>query len=333
MLAHAGGTELAEIPIQRPAGMVDPPAAPTEITAAVVTPTAPEPAASATSETTPAPGPQRPPPARITTERADEPVEPVEPAGDPTAQPHGTLAEDSKASSTPFPHRGAVADLRVGTLGCLGGFCRSGGHDVSPGARIGGFIGGNVRGWFEAGLGGGWGTMRPNVTPGTNALVLYGLDPYVLQQALLAQAAGLLSVDLAGLAVSDAQLRAAQVGPTVRIHLVPRGRVQAFVGSGVGYNLLRARYQTPVGDTRLDFHGIDVPVEANVGVYLRPNIALGVQFDYMWTWYGVAVLDHPQQRLALPVSVLQAAGEVQGVDFRGQMPQMWSVGLALRGRL
>ena len=107
----------------------------------------------------------------------------------------------------------------------------------------------------------------------------------------------------------------------------------AFVGSGVGYNLLRSRYQTAAGDVRLDLHGIDVPVEANLSVYLRPHVALGVQLDYMWTWYGAAVLDHPQQRLALPVSVLQAAGQQQGVDFRGELPQMWSVGLALRGRL
>ncbi|MCA9650052.1 MAG: hypothetical protein H6712_18120 [Myxococcales bacterium] len=269
--------------------------------------------------------------------RAPSPLPPSEiPAAEPEGDlpsPDAALAEEAEIPTTPIPHRGAVADLRVGTLGCIGGFCRSGRHDVSPGVRLGGFLGGNVRGWFEAGIGGGWGTMKPNVTPGTNALVLYGLDPYVLQQALLAQAAGLLKVDLAGLAVSDARLRATQVGPTIRVHLIPRGRVQAFVGSGVGYNLLRSRYQTAAGDVRLDLHGIDVPVEANLSVYLRPHVALGVQLDYMWTWYGAAVLDHPQQRLALPVSVLQAAGQQQGVDFRGELPQMWSVGLALRGRL
>ncbi|MEX1363096.1 MAG: hypothetical protein AB1Z98_08215 [Nannocystaceae bacterium] len=307
----------AEIPVQRPAGMIGPVQPPPRAAAQ------PPSIAQPTAATAPSPAATSPAPAAtaVSTPKAAP------------ASPDAALAEPSTPPRVPIPHRGAVADLRVGTLGCIGGFCRSGGHDVSPGLRLGGFIGGNVRGWFEAGLGGSWGTMQPNITPGTNALVLYGLDPYVLQQLLAAQSAGLLAVDLAGLAVQDAQLRAAQVGPALRIHLIPRGRVHAFVGSGVGYNLLRARYQTPIGDTRLDFHGINVPVEANVGAYVLPNVALGVQFDYMWTWYGAAVLDHPQQRLALPVSVLQAAGEQQGADFRGQLPQMWSVGLALRGRL
>ncbi|MCX4247601.1 hypothetical protein [Paraliomyxa miuraensis] len=229
-------------------------------------------------------------------------------------------------------HRGVVADVRVGMLGCRGAFCRQG-HDARPGARVGGFLGGNVRGWFEAGIGGGWGTLSSNVTPGTNALLLYGLDPAVLQQALWAQAAGLLQVDLAGLAVQENELRAAQLGPSFRVHFVPRGRIGAFVGSGVGYNLLRTRYQTAVGLVGLDFHGIEVPVEANLSVYLMEHLAVGLQFDYMWTWYGVAVLDHPQQRVALPMGVLQAAGEQQGVDLRGQLPQLWTLGLAVRGRL
>jgi hypothetical protein len=225
-----------------------------------------------------------------------------------------------------------VADLRIGTLGCIGGLCR-GGHDVSPGLRLGGFLGGNIRGWFEVGVGGGWGTLGSKVAPGTNAMVLYGLDAGTLQQVLLAQAAGLVQVDLAGLAVQDDQLRAAQVGPSVRVHLVPRGRIGAFVGSGVGYNVLRARYQTTLGDLGLDFHGIDVPVEANVSVYVHEHLAVGLQFDYLWTWYGVAVLDHPQQRVAMPMGLLQAAARQQGVDLRGQLPQFWTLGLALRGRL
>lgn len=275
-------------------------------------------------------GPASPPPGTplAPAPRAAAPTDAVPDEPIPDAVVH-TEAEPPRR---PIPHRGVVADFRIGTLGCIGGLCRRG-HDVRPGVRLGGFLGGNVRGWFEAGVSGGWGTLGTNVTPGTNAMLLYGLDPGTLQQLLWAQAAGVLQVDLAGLAVQDAKLRAAQVGPSVRIHLVPRGRVGAFVGSGVGYNVLRARYQTAVGQVGLDFHGIEVPVEANLSVYVLEHLAVGLQFDYMWTWYGVAVLDHPQQRLALPVAVLQAAGELQGVDLRGQLPQLWTLGLAVRGRL
>lgn len=333
-----GADAAAKIPIQRPAGMTAAPSEPVRPapTSTVTSPTStpsssptPSPAiAPATAEPAPlgpAAGPEQPSPAPVSAAAVAEPS--------PLPDAHGTLAEEAEAPRPELPHRGAVADFRVGTLGCIGAFCRASGHDVTPGVRLGGFIGGNVRGWFEAGIGGGWGTMTPHITPGTNALLLYGFDPNLLQQALLAQAAGLLSVDLAGLAVTDAKIRSAQAGPAVRVHFIPRGRIQAFVGSGVGYNLLRARYQTAAGEVGLDFHGVAVPVEANLSVYLLRNLAVGVQFDYMWTWQGAAVLDHPLQRLALPVSVLQAAGEQQGIDFRGQMPQMWSVGLALRGRL
>lgn len=299
----------------------------------------------------PPPGPQPPPPSDSAADPMLGPLPPAgpsiapeagprsaqdddDPALDGTPSPDAALAEASTAkSSERYPHRGIVGDLRVGTLGCIGPMCRDERHAVSPGVRVGGFFGGNIRGWVELGIAGGWGTMKPGITPGTNALLLYGLDPAVLQQALFAQAAGLLNVDLAGLAVSEAQMRSVQAGPRLRIHLRPRGRVGAFVGTGAGYHLLRNRYETGLGPLGLDFHGVEVPVEANLSVYVRPHLAVGVQFDYMWTWYGLAVLDHPQQRVALPMRVLQAAGEQQGVDLRGELPQLWTVGLALRGRL
>lgn len=232
-----------------------------------------------------------------------------------------------------LPHSGTVIDFRIGTLGCRGGFCDAGRHDTKPGLRLDGFIGRNIRGWVEIGFGGGWGTIRPQITPGTNALLLYGLDPNVLSAALLAQSAGLHSIDLAGLAVNEAELRSMQAGPSLRVHFIPRGRVDAFVGSGVGYNLLRARYQTAIGTAGFDFHGIEVPVQANLSVYVHRNIAMGVQFDYMWTWYGLGVLNHPQQRLPLPVAALDSVGAQVGADFSGDLPQFWTLGFALRGRL
>ena len=115
---------------------------------------------------------------------------------------------------------------------------------------------------------------------------------------------------------------------------MPRGRVGAFIGSGVGYNLLRTRYQTGVGPVGLDFHGVEVPVEANLSVYVLERLAIGVQFDYMWTWYGLARTGSPpSSAAAVPMSVLQAAAQQQSVDLRGELPQLWTLGLAIRGRL
>jgi hypothetical protein len=281
---------------------------------------APQPASPlARPSAAPSPTPRAPSARRFD---ADDDLLPASPA----------VVDRAESPRRTLEHRGFVADVRVGTLGCIGGLCR-GGHDVSPGARLGGFLGGNIRGWVELGLGGGWGTLTSKVAPGTNAMTLYGLDPWALQYVLAAQAAGLVTVDLAGLAVQDDQLRAAQVGPSLRVHLVPRGRVGAFIGTGVGYNVLRARYQTPLGDVGMGFHGIDVPVEANLSVYVLEHLAVGVQAEYMWTWYGLAVLDHPQQRIPMPMGVLQAAAQTQGVDLRGQLPQFWTLGLAIRGRV
>lgn len=332
----AQGNAFASIPVQRPAGLqaaevapirpaakAEPvPVEPLPVEPALTTPVVevgPQPAPVAAPTVAPAPA------ARMT------PAEPSEPdAADPV--PAAALVTKAEPPRKKYLHKGLVADFRIGTLGCIGAFCR-GAHDVSPGVRLGGFLGGNIRGWVELGVGGGWGTLGSKVAPGTNAMLLYGLDPNVLQLALLAQAAGLISVDLAGLAVQDDQLRVAQFGPSMRVHVLPRGRIGAFVGTGVGYNVLRARYKTAIGDVGMDFHGLEVPVEANLSVYVLEHLAVGVQFDYMWTWYGLAVLDHPQQKIPIPMRLLQGTAATQGVDVREQLPQFWTLGLAIRGRL
>lgn len=326
--APVQGSAFASIPVQRPATLqtteVTPvrPVAPAQPT--VAQPASPAIAATPVAEVGPQPAPIAAPTVAPAAPAAATPTEPSE--------PEAALVAKAEPPRKKYQHKGLVADFRIGTLGCIGVFCR-GAHDVSPGVRLGGFLGGNIRGWVELGVGGGWGTLGSKVSPGTNAMLLYGLDPNVLQLALLAQAAGLINVDLAGLAVQDDQLRAAQFGPSMRVHLLPRGRIGAFVGTGVGYNVLKARYKTAIGDVGMDFHGIDVPVEANLSVYVLENLAVGVQFDYMWTWYGLAVLDHPQQKIPIPMRLLQGTAATQGVDVREQLPQFWTLGLAIRGRL
>ena len=70
-----------------------------------------------------------------------------------------------------------------------------------------------------------------------------------------------------------------------------------------------------------------------LGNDVHEHIAVGLQFDYMWTWYGLAVLDHPQQKIPIPMRLLQGTPATQGVNVRDQLPQFWTLGLALRGRL
>jgi hypothetical protein len=84
---------------------------------------------------------------------------------------------------------------------------------------------------------------------------------------------------------------------------------------------------------RLDFHGIAVPIQAGFGVHVLENLAVGVQFDYLWSWFGLASIDHPSRRFAVPVKVLESAAKMQQVDFRRQLPHFWTFGLMLRARV
>jgi hypothetical protein len=234
---------------------------------------------------------------------------------------------------TRFPHRGATLEIGLGPMGCVRGLCGDDRHAVAPGVRLDGFVGGNILGFVELGLAGGWGSMRSRATEGTNALSMYGLDPWLLQQALYAQSAGLLNIDLAGLSITGARMQTAQVGPLLRVHFIPRGRVAVWAGSGAQYHLLRNRYDTLIGQAKMSFHGIAVPIEAGLGVFVHRNVALTARFDYLWTWYGLAVLDHPDQSVTLPVSVLDAAAGQQGIELRQQLPQFWTGSRGVRGRL
>jgi hypothetical protein len=307
--------ETNAVPIQRPRAM-------TTVTAEPVPPTSPQPAPSA--EPMPAPAPT-PAPAATTT--------PVPPPRVSSAGPTGLRKTVAPPRQRKFSHQGFVTDLRLGTLGCVRGLC-NGGHNVSPGFRVDGFLGGNIRGFVDVGFGGGWGTLTSDVAPGTNALSLYGLDPFLLQQALtLINGGQSPGIDLTALSVTDSKLRTAQAGPLIRVHFIPRGRFAAYVGSGVQYNLFRARYGTAAGGAKIDFHGLAVPIEAGFGVYVHEHVSVGIQFDYLWTWYALANVEHGGQALAVPVRILDEAAKMQSSSLRGQLPQFWTFGLMLRARI
>jgi type IV secretory pathway VirB10-like protein len=329
-------------PVQRPRAMLEPAVpAPTrdastdaapDAAAAQVEPPQPidaAPADATASEATQVPAsPTRSAEAPETAESAPAPAPRASPM---MAEP--VLRKQAKRTPKQYRHNGFVIDGRLGTVGCVRTLCGADRHDARPGVRLDGFLGGNIRGWVDLGVSGGWGTMTPRIDDGTNVLTLYGLDPVQLQQALDLLGGQALGIDLASLAVTDAKMRAAQFGPLVRVHFIPRGRFTAYVGTGAQYNLFRTKYETTAGNVRLDFHGIAVPIQAGFGVHVLENLAVGVQFDYLWSWYGLATVDHPSRKFTLPVRVLESAAQMQQVDLRRQLPHFWTFGFALRARV
>ncbi|MBL4688248.1 MAG: hypothetical protein JKY37_26915 [Nannocystaceae bacterium] len=92
-----------------------------------------------------------------------------------------TSADPPEPSDDRIPHRGLVVDANVGVLGCFATSCKQR-HAATPGVRVGGFIGGNIRGWVSIGVAGGWGTLSPDPPPGSDVLGLYGLDADALMR-------------------------------------------------------------------------------------------------------------------------------------------------------
>jgi hypothetical protein len=230
-------------------------------------------------------------------------------------------------------------DAKFGMLGCLRTICSgTQGHGADPGVRVGGFLGGNVGGVLEVGVQGAWGRLRPDVGPDRNVLDLYGIDTAALQHEIdqqtggMAEQLGLEGLDLGQLAVHDAKLQSIQAGLGLRLHVVPRGRFDAYVGSGIGYELFRADYTTPSGPVRIDFHGLGVPVQGGLSVFLTRRLALGADFEYRWTHFGVGNLQHPARDVAVPLSVLADRG--YGADRIGdQLPRFWTAGVTARLRV
>lgn len=335
----------SSVPVQRPRAMTATPMPATPRAATPIDEIDPAPTRAAAPATTPAPAkttttsastkttatsPAATPP--VATQVQDDPTSVPPPVASGNVAPAAAITKSAKPKDKRLRHDGFVTDLRIGTLGCVRGLC-GGSHNVSPGFRFDGFLGGNIRGFVDFGVGGGWGTLGSEVAQGSNVLSLYGLDPFLMQQALTLVGGQALGIDLTTLTVNDTKLRAAQVGPQLRVHFIPRGRFAAYVGSGAQYNLFRARYGTNSGDARLDFHGISVPIQAGFGVHVHQHVAVGMQFDYLWTWYALANLDHGGNSLTVPVRILDDAAKMQGGDLRGQLPQFWTLTFGLRARI
>jgi hypothetical protein len=166
--------------------------------------------------------------------------------------------------------------------------------------------------------------MTPQVAPGTNALALYGLEVPDIPAELLD------GFDLDSLAVTGAKLDDFRLGPALRFHFVPKGRVSAYIGTGFGYHRFRGIYDTASGQAKLSFHGIDVPMQAGVGVHLSKRISVGVRFDYLWTYYGAVSVKHPEANMVAPLGYLDRQLEARNQSLTQNLPQFWTTSLGLR---
>jgi hypothetical protein len=238
-----------------------------------------------------------------------------------------TLRKESNPKKPEFRHNGFVMQALLGTMGCTRSLC-AGRHGARPGVHVGGFIGGNIAGFVEVGAAGGWGQFNADLNDGTTGLDLFGIDG--IDPALLSSDLGGSAFDPMMSEVQSSRLSSAYAGPHLRVHFIPRGRVTAFVGSGARYQLFRGDYDTSGGKARLDFHGLQVPIEGGLAVHVVKHVSLGVGFTYQWTHYFAMVLDTPSDTLALPLSVVQEQMESLGGDLRGELPRFWTVDASVR---
>ena len=243
-------------------------------------------------------------------------------------------AQAERKSPKKWRHGGLIVDFQIGTAGCFRQFCRSDtGHSAAPGVHIGGFFGGNVLGILEIGLEAGWNTLRPREVAGRNAVTLYGLDPALLQQQIAQQQGVIaLDVDFSTLTVSSAKSRALNIGPSLRIHFIRKGRGLAYFGTGIHYQLWRNRYETAGGATRLDFHGLSVPFKLGGGAYVHPNIAVVGEFTYSLAFYFLGGVDHPDLSAVAPLAIIESTAVDAGASLKQGLPHFGKFSVNLRFR-
>jgi len=231
-------------------------------------------------------------------------------------------------------HAGLIVDLNLGTAFCTRQFCRTGaGHDAAPGVALGAFFGGNVLGILEVGIAVGWNTLRPRGVAGRNAISLYDLDPVLLQQ-VIADQIGVpnIELDFSTLNVTSATSRAVNVGPSLRVHFIRKGRGLAYAGAGVHYQLWRNRYATTGGDARLDFHGISAPFHVGGGAFVHPNIAVVGEFTYALAYFVLGGVKHPSLSSVAPLAIIEESALEAGSGLIKGLPHFGKFTVNLRFR-
>jgi len=240
------------------------------------------------------------------------------------ATAHAGEGKDASAGDEAIQHNGLILGAGVGVVGCTRSVCDDG-HESRPNLAVDGYLGWNFLGFVELATTGGWGRLTPQVGGRENALGLYGVD-----EGSYDDVAEQLGVSVSDLEITGARSQLIHVAPVVRFHFPRRGRVAMFAGGGVGYLLYRNDYDAPDGDFRLDWHGVQVPVQAGLAIYASKRIAFDIYGTYRFAWYAAGRLDHPRASGAAPTGALGDAVDGAGLDFDAQLPHMWSVNLGIR---
>lgn len=231
-------------------------------------------------------------------------------------------------------HAGMIVEPRLGVLGCTRQFCAgTGGHHERPGVLLGGFIGGNLLGLLDVGVEAEWGTLRAGDLDGKNAIMLYGLDPARVEQALSRRLGTKVDVDDKQLIVHSAKGRSVSAGPALRVHFIRKGRGVAYAGLGIHYRLWRNYYETTGGPTRMDFHGFSMPFRVGGGAFVHPNIAVLGEFAYHHSFYAVTGISHPELSGVAPLTLIEGAVLDAGANLRKGLPHFWSFSVSVRFRL
>ncbi|MGB1277359.1 MAG: hypothetical protein ACPG77_16570 [Nannocystaceae bacterium] len=236
--------------------------------------------------------------------------------------------------SKKFRHRGTILEFKIGAAGCFKRICKSQGyHYAKPGLSLGGFLGGNLFGFLDLGLEVMWGAMTPRAYSGRNAVDMFGIDSLRLQQ-LLEENAEFIGTEFRvdSLLVGSAKMRVLNAGPALRIHVIPRGRISAYVGTALDYQRWRNKYVTVSGPLNLDFHGLALPILGGVGFYPHPNVAVGFEFRWVYSAHLVVVAKHPELHTGAPVALIDMAGRDEGIEVSSGLPTFWHANASLRAR-
>lgn len=230
-----------------------------------------------------------------------------------------------------FPHRGLILEAHGGGIGCVGEVCRR--NDANPGGSFGAMVAGNLFGFVELGADINWGSM--SLAGAGNPLEMHGVDPggFARKTAGAGDDVDQLESDLGALAVDGGRANVFSASGTVRVHFLPYGRWEAFVGSGVGFSRWRARFDTDDGEIETRVPAVYIPAIAGFGFYPLRFMVINLQFQYQYAAPAGLALDSPGYEASARRSRLEDGDDATTVDWGGDMPQYWNLVLGLKFRI
>lgn len=230
-----------------------------------------------------------------------------------------------------FPHRGLILEAHGGGTGCVGQVCQR--NDAAAGGNLGAMVAGNVFGFVELGADINWGSM--SLRGAGNPLFMNGVDPtgFGTKSAGVDDDVDQITADFEALSVDGGRAHTVSTGGTVRIHFLPYGRWEAFVGSGIGFSSWRANYETPDGDVQVRIPGVFIPGIAGFGYYPLRFMVINLQFQYHFSSPIGLAMETGDYDVSVGRNDLESDTDATTVDWGADTPQYWNVLLGLKFRI